>query len=796
MSSGVRKLVIPLIGLICLVLFPFPSAAAAQVAASACDTVVTDDAGVLGSRIGEVEVAAEALRESGAEVRVVTAEVSADTTVDDYMFAFMESCPNLQGRDDLFSPSLVLFMITFGGNGLLFDYGSQFDPMFVGRYSQTSVQAVMLDGAQSGDFVRSLTDGMELANAGIVAYTQPPPEVSTEASPQPARSPAVDAPAAPSGPSSAPRVVFIIVVAIVLLVLIGLAVWYFSDRRAKNEERRTVRQRALSARDATTTITNNLDDARKAVFAAKVRKYSAVGDQSAERLRDLQDEMNASLRSAIDAVASAAVDGSDADRSDLTTGEYNQLAGRYEVALQHARAAQSQAEAIEQQCDEIDQALSTAETSMARIATKSRELDASIAALEAEGIRVNHIRALIQEANDAYESMPGRLRDLSVLATIAEAEDLLSQADAALVRLAEWRSHLEKGVPALSSGISAIRATTVGKAEASFERIAAEFAEACWEPVAGNGTEADNRIADAEEALIAVRSFLENQQWERAISALEEGEALLQEAVVLLHSFHALERMLEEARQSVDPEIEAAATDIENAERYLVEHASDVDAGLSESLAAAVEQLAEARRGLECEKPDYPRVLRLALAANRGADDVYEEAAEDVDIAERRRRQADAAYREANVAIGRAYEYIRNHERDVGGGARSDLGRAKQLLLQSDHASDPADVIDFAERAEAKANSAYASARRDFRRAEDARTPVYTDVDDDFGVGFGTSFSVGSSIGSRRHSTNTSWGVPSSFGGGGRRSGSRSHGGGISFKSGGGRRSHGGGIRF
>lgn len=752
-------------------------------AADPCSSVVTDGANVLGDQIGKVQDAADKLHLNGAEVRVVTAKVPQGTTVDQYEQQFMASCPGLQGSDDLFSPSLVLFMAVFtpdGHGGLLFDYGSQFDPMFVDQYSQTAVQSAMLNQFRSKNFAQGFVDGLTRANSGVKAYLNPGSSSSDSGS---------------SGPSAAPKVVLFFFLGVIVLVLIGIGVFMFLRNQRNNEERKKMRQRALSARDAATAINQKIGDpARKDVRKAKVARYTAVSESIASELQTQVAVVETSYQDSVDAITSAAAAGSDADSPKLTTGEYEQLAERYEAALANSQQAQQADTRIDEICEDADAQLGKASETVSQIEQRLGTLQALLTDLDQQGIKIQPIQASVDQSLASLDAAKQHLGDLTVLRDINAAQQSLEKGEAAEQKLVQQRTDLANGLPALQSRIGQVT-DQLGPAKECFDRISAAYVESSWESVRGNGTEAQKRIRDAEEALTdaTAESNLDNQRWDDAVQSMQEGNQLLDEAESYLRSIHALESNLAAAKEQAPGEIDAAAADLAKAEQYLNQYAGDVDANLKDDLQKAQRVLAQAKEELSQDKPNYPRVVKLALQANHGADSIYDEAVDDHEAAERLRRQAAAALNQATAAVSKAKEYIEDHSSDVDADAKQKLRQAQTYLQRAQQATEPTIILSEAREAESSADKAYKKAKRDFEEAESRRYQP-----SGYDGGFSTGVVIGSSMGGghRHHSSGSSWGN-SGFGGGGFGGGfGGSHGGGISFGGGGGGHHHGGGVGF
>jgi len=161
---------------------------------------------------------------------------------------------------------------------------------------------------------------------------------------------------------------------------------------------------------------------------------------------------------------------------------------------------------------------------------------------------------------------------------------------------------------------------------------------------------------------------------------------------------------------------------LDKARAYLQEFDEDTRDSLKGDVEKAWRTYDMAEAESRNERPDYLRIVDLALKANREADRIYDEASKEHEVAERLRRLAVSSVQDAEHAYSAAKEYEEDHRADVGSDARGLLEKARAAL-----ASAQAEAWDLARRvktaAEAKvlADGALQVARKDFRAAENRR---------------------------------------------------------------------------
>lgn len=294
------------------------------------------------------------------------------------------------------------------------------------------------------------------------------------------------------------------------------------------------------------------------------------------------------------------------------------------------------------------------------------------------------------------------------------ASRLLGEIEAIRSRLA----NVQKDAEAIERRLESVRAL-IEEGRTLFEDLRLH-PDAVWEPVRGNGTEAEKRLESAA-SIHSGLSLRPESAWENAESAREAGR-LLDEAESLMRSVAARHKALKEAQEAAPGELEAAKADIGKARTYLQEFDEDT----RDSLKGDIENAwiaydmaeAESRR----EKPDYLRVVELALKANREADRIYDEARKEREAAERLRRLAVSSMRDAERAYSAAKEYEEDHRRDVGSDARAMLEKARSALARAEaETSDLARRVKTAAEAKELADGALQAARGEFRAAEDRR---------------------------------------------------------------------------
>jgi uncharacterized membrane protein YgcG len=739
---------------------------AAMAAPVSCDSTIIDSANLLGSKTNQVQQAAQGLNSVGADVRVVTVtSFKPYSTLDDYVKTdLVGGCGSWQSANGGMKTNLVIFAVSTQPHGVAIYYGDAWKNAFSGANSDARIKGdYMVPQLQNGDFGKAFVNGINEVRRVLNNYLHPG---STSAN-------------KPAGKSQAGLVAGIVFGTLFLIALLLGVGWWVLRRRSDNEKRETARQRALTARDKTTSILGEIGDSNSSngtVRKAKVAKYAAADPSTARALKQALGDVDANYNSAMDAMPAATTAAGTADDKGLSISVYEALASRYEDALAFATEARNGCNVINDTAAGIDQQLQRVGDTLTALGSRLDALAGKVMNLTDMQVHTDVVQQLADKATQALNAAREHSTDLKVLVELKKVETLVTAAEQAEQTLEEQRSRLATGLPIMEERINQVTAM-VPKAQEAFDRFSPEYVEGSWESVRGNGTEAQKRIHVARTTLddAKVSAGLDKQQWDDAVAKMESTGKLLAEAHSLLTSVIDMEQKLASAKLNAPAEIAAAQADLDKAGQYIKANAADVDPGLKDKLRQAGNTLLKAKKEMTQDKPNYLEVVKLALQANHHADDIFDEAVKEFEAAERLRRQATSMLREAESSVDTADSYIRHHSGDVRSGAKSNLADAKRFLDAAKKATDPSEVLRNAQRCDKLADDAYDDAKRDHRRAEDSRSysPSYGGGYNSSGSGFTTGLIVGDLIGSSSGGSN--WGSSgggfggssSSFGGGG-----------------------------
>lgn len=691
-----------------------PAAAASE----QCDATIIDGAQKFGSDLSAVEASARSLATLGTDVRVRTLpNLGSFSTLDGYIDSMKSECGSWRSTSGTRKNNLLVFAMAVNDRKVGIFYGEQWKQAFKdaggeGRIYNNQMGPRFADGDFAGGFVAGMNESFRV----IDKFLKPDKAASNSG-------PAVIVDKKPTDLSGLWIVLGIMVGLLALGGLLYFGNKVLTKRREDEEGRKTERQRALRARDATTNITNQVGDTkRKAVRQAKVAKYSQIGGTIAQRLAQAQQTVDTNLEAAIGAVASASSASGSEEDTTLTAGEYEQIANSYEGALEYATKAQQADRLIDELAASVEADLQRVSQGILTTQAGIDQANGSLQALKDEGIKADDIDGHVAASEAALTLAKENQTDLSALQHLDAANGALSEANDAIKLLAEQRQQLARDIPVFAARIGQVE-SLIEPAHAAFNRVSGTYANSSWESVQGNGSEAEKSIAAARRALAASKeqSAVDQQQWFRSISSLQEGNLALDRAQSLLHSVTELESNLQTAQEQAPKVVHAVQLDIDKAAAYIADHDDDVSEKLESDLVQAQEVLRQAQVELDKERPDFLLVMKLVTQADSMADGVFKNAQSEREAAQRLRQQAASMLTQAHSEVSRAAEFIQDHSSDVTTSAETSLRTAKEALRQAQSHSDHAKILASATSALQHADSAYRRAKRDFSSAEDER---------------------------------------------------------------------------
>ncbi len=710
-------------------------------AQSDCDTVVVDEANVFGGNLTSVEQAALTLQaQSGAIVRIRTfTDIQADTlpAVNQRVVARCESWRAYNGE---LNDDFIVFMIAYEQRDTTLVYGNRWATMLDSQWER------IVDGMNtyfpgrdfSGGFVYGITETSRVIDLHLHPPTLPPPP--TQAPVVPTSIPAtVNAPVQPV--QAQPQVGFdmnrVIEVAGWLILVLGvgsgvvLIVIVIVTVQRKNAKRRLVVENATEEQRITGELYSSLFNRLQDFLTLLNTKKGELSETTYSTLLGEHERVDGLLGVQAEPLLRLTDTYGDPLREGLTLEEALNVQDEYSrihTALDSvASGASALEEALRQHQVDAEQApqdVASLEVHLTRVLT-------SIDEVSAHGYRVQMMRG---QVDTFISSVVPQIRKLIEAkeygAARTQCTEIQRQADEQLTAATEVMARhirIQTTVKLARNRLGELQiAITDGRR--IFDDIDDRYAEACWRAVRGNGTEAENRFNWSDDALTEAETAMsiEHQEWEKAEQLVVQVETWLGEGESYMRSISALEQTLAEAERTASGDLADLLRDIDTAAAFVADHDEDIDEDVEDRLAAA-KRLAEQVQAILGEaKPDYLEALRLLKQADTDVDAIAETAQEQFDAADRLRKKAAKALRDALAAVSKAEEYIADHESDVEQHAKDVLLEAQVLLRRAQETGNLTKQIEMVEDAEEKARDAYEQAEDNVDDAEEARRPRYT----------------------------------------------------------------------
>ncbi|MDD5701871.1 MAG: TPM domain-containing protein, partial [Dehalococcoidales bacterium] len=756
-ALGKRALLIPLV-LAVMFLASFNA-----IAQGLCDQPVADEANVFNSRIGEVEAAARDLVNSGADVRVRTIPTYGDAgNLDRYEAQLEQACPSWTDAGGDRKNNLIVILLALQERQTGIYYGSQWGPALDGRFTQIQTD-IMNPRFSQGDFAGGIIAGMGEINRLVQA------QISGQLQPQ-------------GTGASAGQIILIIFLVILVIAAIIAGLFLLRSRRKSRERRLAVRQKALLAKQGAASKVNEMVDAVQMLEIKVNATAQTVSPEDTAPLTEGLGRAKKLVDQGAQAYSELSHSAGDPENTQLGEAQLEVIGQEYQKVLGVLREADNEVRQVDTGVNTLQEAISSFDR---RVDEARSEIDSALRKQEEAqnaGFRTSHPAGILTRARQSLDqavSLSHSKKFLQATEKLNESRNMAGQAARTIDELPKKKLEAQTAIDEMTARIERTE-ESVARGRSIFDRISSTYAESAWEPIMGNGTEAENRIDWAAESLDSARAAAEQQDWYKSLKLTGQGNAWLDEADTFMHSIAALETNLETARRDTPGEIEAAQTDIAKAWEYINRYDEDIRESLEDDLRTAERKLYTAGEEARKEKADYLSAMRLAEEANDSADKILAQARTEHETAERMRVKAAEVMRNARSKVSIAREYIEDHRRDAGDEARIYLANAEAALRQAELANDLQTRIELAVKAERDANSSYTSARNRVSIMWEQRRPRPTIPPVIILPGTG-SWGSGQSWGSRRGSP---------FGSGGGRSGSSGRGGSTGWgggRSGGGR---------
>ncbi|GAA1689768.1 TPM domain-containing protein [Microbacterium sediminicola] len=380
--------------------------------------------------------------------------------------------------------------------------------------------------------------------------------------------------------------------------------------------------------------------------------------------------------------------------------------------------------------------------------------------------------AIQQQLDDATPDTPEQIEawNTQIVELCERANGLLDEKARAFDELRQ----LEKNAPAALAALAPLRESTsaaIENAEATLAGLASPYHPDALSSVADNPRQARDRIAFADERIVAAQTALEAGDTAQAAIDIRGAEDALAQAADLEKAIDTLASDLAAAVTAAGALIAELEGDIVSARAL-----PDPDGRLAGIATSTARHIDQAREMLAPGAQRPLRALQSLEAANAQIDQVMQAARDAQAQAQRASQMLAQVSAQAGSQISATEDFIASRRGAVGAEARTRLSQAQASLAAAQQSPSPTTALPHAQRAAQLAGQALSAAQRD---VGSFGAPGYGQRSGDSGAMLGAVLGgivMGSMMGGGRRRGGFGGGMPGGFGGG-RRSGGFSGGG-------------------
>lgn len=698
----------------------FSVVASAVLALEPCDAVVVDTAGVL-QRIPAVETAASELaRKTGAEVRVrVAPDHKPQSNLDRHVEAIADStCSSWTNVEGNRRSNLLIYWVTMNGQVGLY-YGDLWKTE-LRRAWPGILERKMKPLLRDDNLDQAFISAMEETARVIKAATEPASpvvqrEVVRETVRVEQREPTDWTPLAWMF-----GIVAVLVFIFMMLKFVGFPAWQrYSRNRGMREEARGMLAKCYQTFEhlngPTNRLVNLLGESEEQKAMPSWVNASVFKTWRHELVLLMQDAMAANQ-------AFLALESGPLNEAG-TYDEYRAVRNNLEENLGDLKAVAAKLAALEAAIKREEMLSESIADVEIGVQTAEATARAAVGAIRNEGLMVaasdellGAAKLLMEEAQaarkerrygDAYDKYQ---EVVSVAERAAQvAEELPVRRD--LLR-SQWEALTARRALLLSRG---------PEAREAMKAMEAAYAPAAYAVVRGNGTEAEKRLGAVPQMAQAIGGLLDKQSWDKAAAALTGAEDVLNDTEALLDSVVAQKQRLDTAAEDTHEEIGEAERSILVAAEFIQQNRSYDNKDRRNRLELAASLCEDAKLEIGQKKPDVLRAYELAARADDLADEVFDQASDEKETDERRRRRAERERKEALAELDSVARYFRNHRSDIDSAAKSRLSTAEQLAVRLRSERDAYRVLELVRQLNDARADAHRKAKSDFEEEEQAR---------------------------------------------------------------------------
>ncbi len=682
MIGKATRFLATLLGLSLIILSVLPGVANSQ---GVDEIKVIDGAGIFGADLDDVEAAVAALEQKGADVRVRTITTySPYANLDQYQLQLEDDSPSWQGQDGNIKNNLIVLIISFNERESGIWYGDVWDDALDDNWLRIQTDTMYPHFIQ-GDYSAGVIAGLNEIGRVITAQQQ-------------------------SGTTN-----WTLLLAVLIIVAVAAVVVLILWNRRQSAKRSAWRQRAMLAKQsAASGINEVLETNRMLEIKVDVTEKKVSAQEAAPMREGLEKASTLVNRSSL-AYSELAHSAGNPENPKLGVMELEHIEKEYLKIVADLREAKEAAKSVEDRIAAVQQAIDGYVVKVSEVNSAMEAVSVKEMGMQAEGYKTSHVSSLLASGRESLN----RAQELVSQKSYTEGRKFADQAgehvqkaSLALEELPRKKGEVDTAIPVLESRIPQVKNAIV-EGRDIFDNISNEYAESTWRSIRGNGTEAENRVNWATDALNDAREMAAESDWHGALEMVEKGNGLLDEADSLMKSIQQLEKDLLTARRDAPNEISAASADIARAWEYINRYDEDIRESLEDDLRAAEKKNEAAKAELTLTQPDHFKACELARQANEAADRVLVQARSEHEAAERLRAKVASTRRDASAQLSIAREYIDDHSPVVKEEAKRTLKNAEGYLREGERTSDLESRISLFTRAEADSKRAYSLAQRD-----------------------------------------------------------------------------------
>lgn len=332
-------------------------------------------------------------------------------------------------------------------------------------------------------------------------------------------------------------------------------------------------------------------------------------------------------------------------------------------------------------------------------------------ALETAKANLNEAFTLKQKLDDGIEDTEEETRawNAQILQLCQQASDELDEKAAAFDELRK----LEQNAPEALTRVQEARtkaAASIDASAAELARLSTQYAPEALSTVADNPQQARDRIAFADEQLAEAQAAIGAGDGGRAAVSIRAAEEAVSQAVLLQEAITKVGTDLADAEKNAAALIAELEQDMATAAAL-----PDSDGRVAGVIASTRQQVDTARQNLSGGAKRPIATLQALEAANTAIDGVVQSVRDAAAQEQRNRQMLGQLMMQAQAQVSAAEDYITARRGAVGAEARTRLAEAGASLVRAQQlqASDPAQALQYAQRADQLAGQAIRSAQND-----------------------------------------------------------------------------------